>query len=950
MVGRLTGSARPAQSGPEATKGSNGPKGATGSKGSAGSKGAAMPKRTGSKRSGTSKRVGASKGQVVSKRSTSKATSATNGLNGATASPVEQQTGDQPTAKLGTFGGVFTPSLLTILGLILFLRLGFATGNVGLFQMLAILALASGVSLITTVSLAAIATNLRVGGGGVYFLISRTLGPAFGGAVGLVLYVAMSVSVAFYAIGLGEAVSSVLGSTSAATPRLIAAGTIVLLVGLAWLGADIATRFQYLVMACLTVAIIAFVIGVVPELSVDQLGNNLGHPSGGLSFWATFAIFFPAITGFTQGVAMSGDLKSPSRSITTGTFGAIGVSTVVYLFVIVAFAMAVPLAELRADTSIMRTLSLHPALVDVGVIAATLSSAIASILGAPRILQRLAADRLMPPLKPFAHGSGAHDNPRRAVLLSAGIALFTVAVADLDLMAPVISMFFLASYGLINYATYSEARAASTSFRPTFRLFDWRLSLLGTVACVVVIIAIDPVAGTVASLAVFGLHQHLQRTVQQAGWTDSTRAFHASGMRSHLRQMGAPTRVERDWRPVTVVFAPRDYERRTRLTEVASWIEGGAGFTTVARIIPGGGAVARKHAAKVELELQRELAYRNHDVYGRVIVASDLPSGTAAMLQAHGIGPLRTNLSLFSWFGPVADDDSAPDDHHAMLRTAARFGANVGLVHAPVDEADPGDNGGRRSIRGSLAGGAAGARRTNAAENKRAPIVVWWRDDTSGQLLTLLAWMCTRSEAHAGADVEVLVEAGADVPEAQVTALLADARLPATVVGTASVDDFADRVSGARMVFAPLRVSREAILGPGDRPLNEAVDRLPVTVFAQAAADVQLDAQPDDANMTMLAEATERATEATARANEFDAEASQLLVKAEMLAMEFGHRVDHPRVVEAHQKARAAHRRYLDARSRADEAWRLVSEIDPMSSTDRVDPKHWIEAPKPAKR
>ncbi len=217
---------------------------------------------------------------------------------------------DESSAKLTTFGGVFTPSLLTILGLVLFLRVGYVAGNVGLTRMLVIIGLATSVSVLTTISLAAIATNLRVGGGGVYFLISRTLGPAFGGAIGLVLYAAMSVSVAFYAIGLGEAVTSMVGSGNENLPRLVAAVTIVALLGLAWLGADIATRLQYVVMVCLAVAIVGFMAGVLPDLSVDRLGDNLGRPLDGDGFWVAFAIFFPAITGFTQGVAMSGDLEN----------------------------------------------------------------------------------------------------------------------------------------------------------------------------------------------------------------------------------------------------------------------------------------------------------------------------------------------------------------------------------------------------------------------------------------------------------------------------------------------------------------------------------------------------------------------------------------------------------------------------------------------------------------
>ncbi|MGH1488567.1 MAG: amino acid permease [Acidimicrobiales bacterium] len=838
----------------------------------------------------------------------------------------QARSAEDQSQKLGTFGGVFTPSLLTILGLVLFLRVGFVTGSVGLLQMLVIIVLATAVSLLTTVSLAAIATNLRVGGGGVYFLISRTLGPAFGGAIGLVLYLAMSVSVAFYTIGLGEAVASVVGSENEAFPRLVAAATIVLLVGIAWLGADIATRLQYVVMVCLGVALVAFFVGIAPELGFDQLGRNLGAPSNGGSFWVSFAIFFPAITGFTQGVAMSGDLRTPSRSITSGTFMAIGLSTAIYLLAVIAFAMAVPLSELRADTAIMRRLSYWPVLVDVGVIAATLSSAIASILGAPRTLQRLAGDQLIKPLRLFEVGSGPNDNPRRAMLLSAAIALVTVAVGDLDLVAPIISMFFLASYGLINYATYSEARAANTSFRPTFKIFDWRLSLLGTVACVGAIVAIDPVAGALAGLAILALYRYLQRTVQQARWSDSTRGFHVANLRSNLQMMETHADDGRDWRPCTVVFAPRDHERRARLIEVASWIEGGAGFTTVARIIPGRGPVARKHAARVQLELHRELSYRNNDVYDRVVVASDLQAGASAMLQAHGIGALRPNLSLFSWFNDGPADSSNVDGYQSLVQTAQRFGCSVGVVHMPD------------------------AGWSKRPKDRRTPstIVVWWADDSSGQFLTLLAWMCTRASIWGGATVWVWVDGLDEAERARVAGLLSDARIPAHVSGVAQASDLLQRVEGADLVFAPLRISKGVSLGPGDVPLDQLVDKLPMAIFAQTPNEVPLDLQPDDTSMILLAEARDRATQATARANEFDTDASRLMVEAEMVRLRSSDGADDPQVIESVTAAGRAHRRYLDARARADEAWRLVTEIDPASSNDRVDPNLWIEAPKPA--
>lgn len=829
--------------------------------------------------------------------------------------------------KLSTFGGVFTPSLLTILGLVLFLRLGFVTGSVGVGQMLLILAMSTVVSVLTTISLAAIATNLKVGGGGVYFLLSRTLGPQFGGAIGLVLYLAMSVSVAFYAIGLGEAVASIVGSDSAALPRLIAAGTIIVLLGLAWLGADIATRFQYVVMVCLVAAIIGYFAGVLPDLRASRLSDNFGSPALGGSFWTSFAIFFPAITGFTQGVAMSGDLRTPSRSISVGTFGAIGVSTVVYLLVIISLGMAVPLDVLRDDTAIMRSLSLRPWLVDVGVIAATLSSAIASIMGAPRTLQRLAADRLIKPLEPFASGAGPDQNPRLGASLSAGIALVTVALGDLDVVAPIISMFFLASYGMINFATYSEARAASTSFRPRFKYFDWRLSLAGTIACLVVILAIDPLAGALAGVAVFVLYRWLQQSVHEVRWADSQRGFHASQVRSHLKQMGDQRDPSRDWRPCTVAFVPRNPERRNRVIAVASWLEGAAGFTTIARIVLGKGALVRKKAARVDVELQRELADRNEGIYGRVIVGERLDIGVAAMLQAHGLGAVRPNLALFSWHDPdVSWENGAADDAQAytdMVRTGLRFGCNVAIVHATEE-----------SWRRAKDSGRAGRR-----------IAVWWTDDRTGQLLTMLAWMCSRSSTWAGAEIDVWV-AGTDIAPTEidrVAALLDDARLPVKVRGGAPADSFVDRASRASLVFAPMRIRSGEALGPNGIDIDRLGSQLPVVVFAQAVAPVELDVQPDDDSSAALATAQDRAEKLSSRADELNDVAARLMVEAELLRIERPELDDGATEIGAADKAAAkAQRAYLDARTRADEAWRVVADIDPAAAEGRVDPELWV--------
>ena len=223
-----------------------------------------------------------------------------------------------PQNKLGTFGGVFTPSILTILGVILFLRLGYVVGNGGLAETLLIILLANTISFLTAYSLVAIASNLHIKGGGPYYIISRTLGPEWGGVIGIILFFAVSVSVAFYCIGAAEVLAPILYLDEAGVSYTAAFIATVLFI-IAWLGADVSTKFQYIVMVVLFSALFSFFAGALGQAEVQTLKDSWQQPEDSEHFWILFAIFFPAITGFTQGVNMSGDLEHPSRSIIAGT-------------------------------------------------------------------------------------------------------------------------------------------------------------------------------------------------------------------------------------------------------------------------------------------------------------------------------------------------------------------------------------------------------------------------------------------------------------------------------------------------------------------------------------------------------------------------------------------------------------------------------------------------------
>jgi amino acid transporter len=760
---------------------------------------------------------------------------------------------------LGTFPGVFTPSILTILGIILFLRLGYVVGSAGLGRALLIICLANIISVLTSISLAAIATNLRVKVGGHYYLISRTLGVEFGGAIGIVLFLAMSVSIAFYCIGLGEAVASMIPNAVQVLPQLIAAIAILFLSIFAWLGADWATRLQYVVMSILAASLLSFYLGGLAHFDSGLLAQNWPAPGVGPSFWILFAIFFPAVTGFTQGVSMSGDLKEPSKSITLGTFAAVGISIGIYLTAAVVFAAVMPKGDLSRDYDAMKQVAVVGWLISAGVIAGTLSSAMASLLGAPRILQSLAQDKIFSFLLPFAQGEGPVQNPRRGVLLSAGIAMATVGLGNLNVIAPVVSMFFLISYGLLNYATFYEARGASPAFRPTFRWFHYRLSLLGALGCLGVMLAIDLVSSAIAVAVLFGIHQYLQRTAGPARWADSKSAYHFQLMREHLFAIPGEPDHPRDWRPQLLVFSD-DASRRRNLLQFASWIEGDSGLTTAVKILVGQGTKIYQQRAEVEGEFREEIEELGLKAFVKVVVSTDFRVGAQALFQSFGIGPIRANTILLNGPEQLTDekDPQGRRQYGRYLSEAFRLGSNVVIFNA-------------REERWSHVEGLPACDRR---------IDVWWWDDATSRLMLLFAYLMTRKDEWSEARIRVLAPTaskGAKRSLENLRQTLEDVRISAEpeVIVEPSLDTIVEQSSDAAIVFLPLYVRGTRLVSPLGVSFDEILSRITFGALVIAAKDIDLEAEPEEGRQGEIAAALDAAADADRFAKEKEKEATK---------------------------------------------------------------------------
>ncbi|MEZ4933147.1 MAG: hypothetical protein R2788_13630 [Saprospiraceae bacterium] len=333
--------------------------------------------------------------------------------------------------KFGAFDGVFTPSLLTILGVIMYMRLGWVVGNAGMYGAIIIVVIAHIISISTGLSISSIATDKKVGAGGVYYVLSRSLGLPIGGAIGMTLFTGTAFSIALYLVGFSESFNAYLGlDTSINGLRSTGSLTLLALTILAFISTSIAIKAQFFILAAIIISLVSIFFGTsayIPE-TIPPFGGD-----DGVSMETVFAIFFPAVTGFTAGIAMSGDLANPKKDIPIGTIAAIAVGFMVYLGLVIFVGMEVRPEILRTDNNILMKIALFAPAVVAGIWGATLSSALGGILGAPRILQAMSTDRITPKL--FGKGVGLSNEPRNALILTVIIAEAGILIGELDMIA-----------------------------------------------------------------------------------------------------------------------------------------------------------------------------------------------------------------------------------------------------------------------------------------------------------------------------------------------------------------------------------------------------------------------------------------------------------------------------------------------------------------------------------
>jgi amino acid transporter len=469
--------------------------------------------------------------------------------NTSTIGKTESESATRP-GRFGTLSGVFMPTLLTILGVIMYLREGWVIGNSGLLGGLLIMTMAFGITGATGLALSSLTTNIRIGAGGAYSVISQSLGIEMGGSIGLPLYLSQVLATTMYIFGFREGWLWVFPNHPTI---LIDVGLFLLLFGIAFKSAGLAFKIQYVVAAIIAASLVSIGIAAAtgsmqydPELwsSAREGGNVLLTEN----FWAVFAVFFPAATGIMAGANMSGELKDPRKSIPIGTMSAIALSYVVYVALAYWLAASATPEELRTNYTVMIDKAFWGPAVLGGLLGATFSSALSSLVGAPRILQALAEHDIIPGGKWMAKTS-KEGEPRNAMWMTGGLVLAALLLRDLNVVAPFITMFFLITYGMINLVVLIEQSLGLVSFRPKLKL-PTLVPLIGAVGCIFSMFIINAAVSLFAVITVLGFYTLLVRRHLTAPFADvRSGLFVAVAQWAAQKASDLPTTQERAWKP-----------------------------------------------------------------------------------------------------------------------------------------------------------------------------------------------------------------------------------------------------------------------------------------------------------------------------------------------------------------------------------------------------------------
>ncbi|XP_016067693.1 PREDICTED: solute carrier family 12 member 7 [Miniopterus natalensis] len=687
---------------------------------------------------------------------------------------------------MGTFIGVYLPCLQNILGVILFLRLTWIVGVAGVLESFLIVFMCCTCTMLTAISMSAIATNGVVPAGGSYYMISRALGPEFGGAVGLCFYLGTTFAGAMYILGTIEIfltyISPGASIIHADSPdgeavallhnmRVYGTCTLVLMAMVVFVGVKYVNKLALVFLACVVLSILAIYAGVIktafdpPDIPVCLLGNrtlsrrnfdtcakvytttngtvttslwglfcNNSMPSAtcdeyfaqnnlteiqGIpgvasgvfldNLWSVYTdkgvfvekkgtpsvpvpeesrssrlpyvltdimtyftmlvgIYFPSVTGIMAGSNRSGDLRDAQKSIPTGTILAIVTTSFIYLSCIVLFGACIEGVILRDKfgEALQGNLVIgmlawpSPWVIVIGSFFSTCGAGLQSLTGAPRLLQAIARDGIIPFLQVFGHGK-ANGEPTWALLLTALICEIGILIASLDSVAPILSMFFLMCYMFVNLACAVQTLLRTPNWRPRFRYYHWTLSFLGMSLCLALMFICSWYYALFAMLIAGCIYKYIEYRGAEKEWGDGIRGLSLNAARYALLRVEHGTPHTKNWRPQVLVMLNLDSEqcvKHPRLLSFTTQLKAGKGLTIVGSVLEGTYLDKHTEAQQAEENIRSLMGVEKTKGFCQLVVSSNLRDGMSHLIQSAGLGGMKHNTVLMAWPESWKEEDN----------------------------------------------------------------------------------------------------------------------------------------------------------------------------------------------------------------------------------------------------------------------------------------------------
>ncbi|XP_069035640.1 solute carrier family 12 member 5 isoform X2 [Lepisosteus oculatus] len=681
--------------------------------------------------------------------------------------------------RMGTFMGVYLPCLQNIFGVILFLRLTWVVGVGGVMESFIIVFMCCSTTMLTAISMSAIATNGVVPAGGSYYMISRSLGPEFGGAVGLCFYLGTTFAGAMYILGCIEILLTYIVPQAAVfkmeglegtdaeeallnNMRVYGTCVLSLMALVVFVGVKYVNKLALVFLACVILSILAVYAGVIktafdpPEFPICVLGNRTlitkgfdvcakvierdngtfttklwqmfcdsdllnatcddyfvnnnvteiqgipGVASGIITenLWSNYlekgviiekegepsfvnedapitmtnryvladmtsfftllvGIYFPSVTGIMAGSNRSGDLRDAQKSIPVGTIMAITTTSLVYMSSIVLFGACIEGVVLRDKFGeavngnlVIGTLAWpSPWVIVIGSFFSTCGAGLQSLTGAPRLLQAISRDGIVPFLRVFGHGK-ANGEPTWALLLTACICEIGILIASLDAVAPILSMFFLMCYMFVNLACALQTLLRTPNWRPRFKFYHWALSFLGMSLCLSLMFICSWYYAIVAMVIATCIYKYIEYRGAEKEWGDGIRGLSLSAARYALMRLEEGPPHTKNWRPQLLVLVSVDQDQNVEHPQLLSFtnqLKAGKGLTIVGTALEGTFLNNHPQAQRAEQSLRRLMDAEKVKGFCQVVISSNLRDGTSHLIQAGGLGGLQHNTVLVSW-------------------------------------------------------------------------------------------------------------------------------------------------------------------------------------------------------------------------------------------------------------------------------------------------------------